>query len=481
MPNRFHKGFTDLTDEVHIESLPVTGEIPRWVAGTLIRNGPGRFSTGTTSYRHWFDGLAMLRAFWISDGSVSYANRYLRTDSYADDLATDQVTYRGFAVDPCMTRFQRAMAIFIRPKLGTNPVINIVKAAGQFIAMTEATLAVEFDPKTLETIREVQYTEDGGKISADTATAHPHYDAARGVGYNYMLQIGAIMKYQLHTQQGSDHHKLFERAVREPTYMHSFGMSDRYLILSEYPFVLPQRNLLTLATVSKPFIENFVWQPERGTRFMVIDKVTGACVADVRGEAVFAFHHINAYEEDETLIVDLCGYPDATVIDGLYLESVRRDPYINQAGHVMRFRIPLQGTNERLTAERIGTSNIELPRIHYSAHSGKPYQYVYGVSLHDGMQDFTNQLVKINVQTGETAIWFVDGYYPSEPVFVPAPDATTEDDGVLLSVVLDSTAEHSFLLVLDATTMTEIARAELPHALPFSFHGQFFNVRTFKL
>ena len=33
----------------------------------------------------------------------------------------------------------------------------------------------------------------------------------------------------------------------------------------------------------------------------------------------------------------------------------------------------------------------------------------------------------------------------------------------------------SFLLVLDAESFAERARAEVPHHIPFGFHGQFFG------
>jgi carotenoid cleavage dioxygenase-like enzyme len=46
---------------------------------------------------------------------------------------------------------------------------------------------------------------------------------------------------------------------------------------------------------------------------------------------------------------------------------------------------------------------------------------------------------------------------------------------VVLSVVLDADAGSSFLLMLDAATFEEIARAEAPHHVPFGFHGQFFS------
>jgi carotenoid cleavage dioxygenase-like enzyme len=40
-------------------------------------------------------------------------------------------------------------------------------------------------------------------------------------------------------------------------------------------------------------------------------------------------------------------------------------------------------------------------------------------------------------------------------------------------VVFDSSTGRSFLLVLDAASFEERARAEVPHHVPFGFHGQF--------
>jgi carotenoid cleavage dioxygenase-like enzyme len=46
---------------------------------------------------------------------------------------------------------------------------------------------------------------------------------------------------------------------------------------------------------------------------------------------------------------------------------------------------------------------------------------------------------------------------------------------VLLSLALDGRADRSVLLCLDAETLTERARAPLPHRLPYGFHGQFYG------
>jgi carotenoid cleavage dioxygenase-like enzyme len=100
----------------------------------------------------------------------------------------------------------------------------------------------------------------------------------------------------------------------------------------------------------------------------------------------------------------------------------------------------------------------------------RPYRYVWGVGIRSG---WLGTIVKGDLVGGSAGMWERDGCFPGEPVFVARPGAEDEDDGVLLSVVLDSRSERSFLLVLDARSLEELARAEVPHHIPFGFHGQF--------
>ncbi|QYO68011.1 carotenoid oxygenase family protein [Leptolyngbya sp. 7M] len=88
---------------------------------------------------------------------------------------------------------------------------------------------------------------------------------------------------------------------------------------------------------------------------------------------------------------------------------------------------------------------------------------------------FIDQLVKVDVQNRNAQIWHQSDCYPGEPVFVAVPDAATEDEGVILSVGLDSQTQNSFLLILNAHSWDEMARVQLPYHLPFDFHGQYFD------
>lgn len=76
---------------------------------------------------------------------------------------------------------------------------------------------------------------------------------------------------------------------------------------------------------------------------------------------------------------------------------------------------------------------------------------------------------------GSGLVWREEGCVPGEPIFVPRPGGTEEDDGVVLTVVLDSTLLRSKLMILDAKTMKEIGRADMKTVFPLGFHGVFTN------
>jgi torulene dioxygenase len=69
-------------------------------------------------------------------------------------------------------------------------------------------------------------------------------------------------------------------------------------------------------------------------------------------------------------------------------------------------------------------------------------------------------IVKTDLETKETTYWDHPHHTPGETIFVLDPTGNTEDAGLLLSVILDSGKETSYLLCLAARTMKEVGRAE---------------------
>jgi carotenoid cleavage dioxygenase-like enzyme len=282
---------------------------------------------------------------------------------------------------------------------------------------------------------------------------------------NYAAKLGPRNSYRffLLRPDAKKPEVLAKLPVREPAYMHSFGLTDRWLVLAEFPYVV---NPISIPLSGRPYIENYRWKPERGTRITLIDRDTGERVGPFEADAFFCFHHVNSYEEDGAVVVDACTYDSPRIVEDLYLERLRAGEPADRA-ELRRFRIDL--ASREVTTRQLA-EGLELPRINYGRHSERPYRYVWGI---DGASGWLDRIVKADVEDDTTAAWAEDGCSPGEPVFVAAPGATAEDAGVLLSIVFDSRSGRSFLLVLDASDLAELARAEAPHHIPYGFHGQF--------
>jgi beta,beta-carotene 9',10'-dioxygenase len=461
------EGFSTLEAEIDLDSLPVEGTIPEWLTGTLLRNGPAKFEVGEQPLRHWFDGLAMLHKFSFGGGQVSYANRFLRSDAYR---AAEQgrISYSEFATDPCRSTFKRLTTMF-SPNFTDNCNVNLTKLGDSYIAMTETPLPVAFDPETLDALG-VAYKPPGIH-----ATAHPHHDPERGELIAYVTHFGPRSEYRIYAQRDLEtQRRVAATRVAEPSYMHSFALTERYAVLVAFPLVV---NPLRLATGARPFIENYRWKPELGTQVLVFDREDGELQGRYMAEPRFSFHHVNAFEQGSELVLDLVAYDDASIVDALYVDRLRAAaPPESSYGRLRRYRVSLD--SGRVAEEELSDAILELPRIDYRERNSRPYRYVYGVGSHRGGEalDFLDQLVKVDIETGEAETWFEPGSYPGEPVFVPSPQPDRgEDEGVLLSVVLDGRDARSYLLVLDAKSLGELGRARVPHHIPFGFHGQYFS------
>jgi beta,beta-carotene 9',10'-dioxygenase len=463
----FDAGFATLDREVVVDRLPVDGALPSWLAGTLIRNGPALFDSDGTSFRHWFDGQAMLHRFAFADGRVSYANRLLDTASARSVRERGRITYAEFATDPCASLFGRFFTRF-RRKATPNANVNVTRIDNRSVAVTETPLAVEFDPQTLATIGVIGYDDE--ESGAALTTAHPHAVPATGDLVNYGLRFGRRSAYRVYRQpKGALRRELIGAIPADrPGYVHSFAITERYVVLAVFPLVV---NPLSFLLRGRPFIENYRWRPELGTRIVVMSLEDGSIRGEYSTPAFFAFHHINAYDDGDEIVMDVCAYPDARVVDALYLDRLRRNDGVPMAVPT-RYRIDLDGGGVQVLP--LTDEPLELPRISYREHNGRPYRYAYGVGATDrNGHNFLDQLCKVDVTSGEVRTWSAGGCYAGEPVFVRAPGTTDEDDGVVLSIVLNPATNHSFLVVLDARSFEELARAEVPHAIPFGFHGQF--------
>ncbi len=464
-------GFHSLHEEVDTQ-LSVTGQIPAWVSGTLLRNGPGTFQVGDSTVDHWFDGLAMVQQYQFgTDGQVTYRNRFLRTEAYA---AAKRGEFDGGFATGSSTLRERLLDSFLSdPYDNTNIIIE--RIGEDYLALTESPRWVSLQPETLETTGHVQY--DGPMASGDLTCSHLQYDSRHDTHVTFDVEFGRQSYYHVYEMHSPNRRKLLASIpVDRPAYMHSFALTDNYVVLTEFPFDI---NPLAFFKPGRqgPFIENFTWRPEVGTRLHIIDRIGGEVVGRVRSESTFGFHHINAFESDGDIIFDLETVPDAEAVKTLSLATLRQGRLDAFGGRIHRYRISDPAGRPQVTRTLLYEGGTALPTVSPAVRRDR-HRYIYAQGTEQPVTEWPTAIQKIDTETKAVTEFDQGGDHFSEPIFVPAPDGATEDDGIILTVALDTEAACSRLLALDGKTLTERARAPLPHAVPFDFHGRFFPELT---
>ncbi|HEY2487481.1 MAG TPA: carotenoid oxygenase family protein, partial [Candidatus Binataceae bacterium] len=355
-----------------------------------------------------------------------------------------------------------------------NANVNAINAGDMLMALGEAPLPIAIDPQTLETRGEWPWRDDilldaDGNPRPQHTTPHPHFDRATGDLINNVDIFARECRYEIHRGPRDGKRTRFAVVpVERPAYMHSFGMSEHYVLLAEYPLVA---DVQAIAVRKRPFIENYEWLPERGTIFTVVSKADGSVVARAQGEPFFGIHQINCFERDSALLFDVPTYPEGRHISNLYLDR-RAAAEALENSQVKRYTVPLNGSD--VTSEVLFDEFAELPTIDYAREAGLDYGTAYAAGgRKDRPEGFYNQLLRFDLRGHQVRRWFEDGCFPGEPVFLSRPNGADHLEGVIVSVVLDGQRGRSFLLVLDARSFEEVGRAFAPHVIPFGFHGEF--------
>ncbi|XP_075460122.1 carotenoid-cleaving dioxygenase, mitochondrial-like isoform X2 [Ascaphus truei] len=440
----------------------VTGTIPKWVKGSLLRNGPGRFEFGNDKYNHWFDGMALMHKFTMENGSVTYMSKFLESDCYKTNKSQNRIVVSEFGTlampDPCKSLYKRFMSTFELPEPSDNGNINFVRYNGDYFVSTESHLMHKVDPEILETREKVDWTKF---IAVNGATAHPHYDpdgTAYNMGNSYgkngthynIIRVPAQDSGSEDTLHGTQVVcSIAAKETMKPSYYHSFGMTENYVVFVEQPIKINVWKILTRKITGATISDSINWEPKYNTIFHVANKHTGELHPVTFHAPPFAtFHHINAYEEQGCIVLDLCCQDDGAALRILQLQNLRQ-------------------------------SGQALDEVHNAVAKTFPRRFVLPLDI----DSKTPQDVNVNPlsYTSATAViradgkvWQEEGFYPSEPVFVPSLDSNQEDDGVILSVVVTPhQSKQTFLLVLDARTFAELGRAEVPVQMPYGFHGVF--------
>jgi carotenoid cleavage dioxygenase len=427
-------GYAPVSEEITRFDLPVTGRLPDGLDGRYLRIGPNPWPLPEGPY-HWFTGAGMVHGVELREGrAASYRNRWVRTDAEAERLGEAP---RGGPPQPMYD--------------ASNT--NVLAHAGRILAMTEGCMPYELTPD-LDTVGR---TDFGGPLPAGF-TAHPKLDPDTGelLGFSYGWAEPWIRYHVI----GPDGRLVRSVDVETPgqPMMHDFVVTDRSVVFLDLPVVF---RLELAMDPSVPF--PFVWDDDYGARIGVMARDgDGSDLRWFEIDPCFVFHPMNAYEDGERLVVDVVRYDD------MFRPKEQESGMLNRPA-LERWTVDRAAGSVK--AERVDDRPQEFPRVD-PRRAGLKHRYGYVASGTDASN--ATAVLKHDLEAGTVeAHEFGGGRIPGEPVFVPAPDGRSEDEGWLLALVHDVTSDTSELVVLDATGPAgePLARVHLPQRVPYGFHG----------
>ncbi|KAG0163455.1 hypothetical protein DFQ28_011668 [Apophysomyces sp. BC1034] len=557
--------------------LDIKGEIPSWVHGVLYRSGSGRYNllleNGDTFHiGHPFDGLAMLHRFEIHGNNVQYSSRHT-SHGVERRIRENDPTLLTFGPDPCKTIFGRIQSVYHHlSKFSSNAklqesdpefdMVNVtitpnfplgeqlqqetgVDCRDALVVKRDANTLQLVDKKTLEPLKMFTYGHVDDALQGQLCASHHQQDDETGEFVNFMVRLGPIPSFQVFSLDSkSAKPRLCEPIYRhlgawktiealKPSYIHSFSMTQNYVIIPNFPYYYSFGGLSALYYSCA--YQTFYWDETRHTLFHVVDRRSGRHVATYEADPCFSFHSINAWDEivqipgqatERVIYMDYCMYQNTDIVDasfelgklptGIDLDKVKPARFVKHTdgkkdhqikpSQVRRYRLGqvpddvnvpqypngggfLDYNKRRVASYEVLGYDVELPRIN-PHHNLKRYRFVWGVCESRHAPSYAsgaviNGLIKLdldrpylgpNTESDSSAkIWDEPGCSCSEPIYLPNPDADEEDAGVVLSTVnttIDG-KESSFLLVLDAASMTELSRGTIGAFNAMTIHGSF--------
>ncbi|WP_028936637.1 carotenoid oxygenase family protein [Pseudonocardia spinosispora] len=478
MANDYLEGnFAPVREELTITDLQVTGTIPDYLDGRYLRNGPNPISEVDPATYHWFLGDGMVHGVRLRDGKAQwYRNRWIRTETVARILGEQPPPRRGSA-----------------PVASTGANTNIISHAGRTLALVEGGTANYELTDELDTVGTCDFdgTLPGGY------TAHPKRDPRTGElhAVSYFFGWGNKVQYSVIGTDGRARRTVDVEVTGSPM-MHDFSLTENHVIFYDLPVVFDAEQaaagapmprafrtpakLVMSALIGKVKVPDpitamlaksvpsngrmpYRWDPRYPARIGVMPREGDS--ADVRWfdvEPCYVFHPLNAYDEGETIVLDVVRHPKMFASD--FNGPNEGQPTLD------RWTVDL--ADGKVRESRLDDRPQEFPRVDERL-VGLRHRYGYAMQTMAGTgANAGDAILKHDLVNGRTEARQLGAQRRgSEFVFVPSGPDAGEDDGVLMGFVYDTATDRSDLTILDAATMETVGAVHLPSRVPNGFHG----------
>jgi all-trans-8'-apo-beta-carotenal 15,15'-oxygenase len=411
----------------------------------------------------------MITALRFAGGKAELRNRFVRTEGWQAEELADKFLYRG-VFGTQKPGGIAANAFDLRLKNIANT--HVVRLGDQLLALWEAAEPHALDPNTLETRG---LSRLGGLLKKGEAfSAHPRFDPGHH-GEPRMVTFGVkagprstirLMEFSSAGELLADSKHNFKGFA----FLHDFAITPNWAVFLQNAvafnptgFVLGQKGAAQCLS-SKPGEQGQFWLIPRSS-----GSAAGREPLQIPAPEGFVFHHLNAFEEGDELVVDSIYYDDFPSI-GPDVDFRQVDFESIPEGQLVRCRINLQ--TGAVSKELLEQRTCEFAMVNPECQGLEARYSWMAVAERELGNDPLQAIKKLDLSTGEGRVWSAAPRgFVSEPLMVPRPGSSAEDDGWVLCLVWNGARCASDLVILDAASLAEVAVLELPLAVPHGLHG----------
>jgi carotenoid cleavage dioxygenase len=416
--------FAPVFDEVTETDLKVTGVIPRELNGRLLRNGANPQSGYSA---HWFLGNGMLHGVEIRDGNANwYRNRYVKTPLFLDPDA-DVMSSLGD-----MTK--------------SSANTHVIHHAGKIMALEEGHWPYVVSDE-LETIGPNTFD---GKLKG-AMTAHPKTCGETGELISFAYGMNEPYLTYHRTSAEGEMLQVEPITVKGATMVHDFNITRNHVVFMDLPVVWD------LAGLEKSGLP-VVWDESYGARLGVMPRTgTDADVTWYDINPCYVFHPLNAYEDGNKIVIDVCRMEDA-------MKPGSNSP-------PMLYRWVIDQDSGTVSETQIDDRVVDFARVCDTV-VGLKNRFGYTAAFAPNLP-VAEGFMKYDLDNDSSEFHDLKGGQGSEPVFVKDPNGSSEDDGWVLSYVYQPEENKSEVVIVDSRAFDQepVARIHLPVRVPAGFHG----------
>jgi len=528
-PN-FKNIFRQTTNEAKNEVLDdITGKVPEWLMGDFVRQicaSYGEIDGAQYDYiSHMFDCIPMVGRYKIESGKVEYSNqRFDARDTriwkyYGMNISRSKVSWSTTFADIDIAAYKKIKDKNFNETLPFTPAVNFWKSRSQdpVLAVTESF----YSPTSIKTSPDLQITgmyagrfhDKGFPSSFRPGSGHvivnnPAHEQTDldGTVWSSTLDIEYFSKAKLddlevavvvYKFKGKERtlvarHVLGKYNISRcsslkqadldmmPGYTHFIQTTSKHILVPQtsyrFDYCLDYKNR---DKIVPGFLRSYAWHPSVNSSILVFERNDMTKVHQVYlPYAKFFTHDINAYEDDTHMYLDTFAYSDADV----YLKVPQLKSMLNDlqwSASVIRVAIDkrtwsFDATKSGPLTETDPYGKAEFPTINYERYHQRNYTFAYFVA---NALYRNPKIAKLNVVTKQMIFWTPPvGYYPQEPIFVQSDGEFDEDEGVILcSGPVSNPTGTSFLAILNAKDLSQIALIKNPNGAPMGLHNRFYK------